>query len=263
MDQTYWQRQTDKPLFPELEWSRPEIKAQAGKLLIIGGNAHGFAGPAETYGLAEKAGAGTVRVLLPEALRKSVGKLFPAAEFAPSTPSGSFGTSALAELCDASLWADAVLLPGDLSRNSETTVLLENFLEKYTGQATLTKDAADLFCQQPISILHRPDTLLVIAMGQLRQLGSEAHFARPFTTQMGLVQLVESLHEFTKRFALDIITKHQNNYIVAVNGKISTTPLKAERSVWRLTAAATAGVWWLQNPGKPFEALTAAIHTVA
>ena len=259
MDQTHWLRQTDKPLFPELEWSRPETKAQAGKLLVIGGNSHGFAAPAEAYGEVLKAGAGSVRVLLPESLRRSVGKLFPEADFAPSTPSGSFATNALAELLDASLWSDAVLLPGDMSRNSETTVLLENFLEKYAGQVTLTKDAADLFVQQPLSVLHRPDTLLVIAMGQLRRLGSEAHYPRAFTAEMGLVQLVDNLHEFTKRFSLSIITRHQNQYVVATGGQVSTTPIKTEQPVWRLQTAARASVWQLQHASKPFAALTAAV----
>lgn len=263
MEQSYWQRQTNKPLFPELEWSRPENKLQAGKLLIIGGNAHALAAPAEAYGLAQKAGIGSTRVLLPESLRKTVGKLFPEAEFAPSTPSGSFAVRALAELCDSSLWADGVLLPGDISRNSETTVLLETFLEKYHGQATLTKDTADIFCQQPISLLHRPDTLLVLAMGQLRRLGSEAHFARAFTSEMGLVQLAEALHEFTKRFSPHIITKHQGHFVVAVNGQVSTTPVSTDKPVWRLSTAAAASVWWLQNPSKPFEALTTAVYAAS
>jgi NAD(P)H-hydrate repair Nnr-like enzyme with NAD(P)H-hydrate dehydratase domain len=263
MDQTYWLRQTDKPLFPELEWSRPETKTQAGKLLIIGGNTHGFAAPAEAYGEVMKAGAGTIRVLLPESLRRSVSKLFPEAEFAPSTPSGSFAANALAELLDASLWSDAVLLPGDVSRNSETTVLLENFLEKYPGQVTLTKDAADLFAQQPLSVLHRPNTLLVVAMGQLRRLGSEAHYPRAFTSEIGLVQLVDNLYEFTKRFSLSIITRHQNHYVVASNGQVSTTAITGEQPVWRLKTAAHASIWWLQNSSKPFEALTVAAHEIA
>jgi NAD(P)H-hydrate repair Nnr-like enzyme with NAD(P)H-hydrate dehydratase domain len=258
MDQSFWLRQTDKPLFPELEWSRPETRAQAGKLLIIGGNAHGFAAPAEAYGLAEKAGAGTVRVLLPESLRRSVGKLFPGAEFAPSTPSGSFASSALAELLGATMWADGVLLPGDTSRNSETTVLLEKLLEKYPGQVTLTKDVADIFVQQPLQVLQREQTLLVLAMGQLRQLGSAAHFPRAFTSEMGLVQLADNLHEFTKRFPLHIITKHQGSLVVATAGQVSTTQLAIDQPVWRLRTAAAGSVWWLQNPSKPFEALTTA-----
>jgi hypothetical protein len=166
----------------------------------------------------------------------------------------------LAELLDASLWSNAVLLPGDVSRNSETTVLLENFLEKYTGQVTLTKDAADLLVQQPFPILHRADTLLVVAIGQLRRLGAESHYPRAFTSEMGLVQLIDSLHEFTKRFAFSLITRHQNHYIVAMGGKVSTTPVNKAQPVWRLQTAAHASVWWLQNASRPFEALTTAVY---
>lgn len=263
MTPEYWLKQADKPLFPELEWSRPETKSQAGKLLIIGGNKFGFAAPASAYGVAQKAGAGTIRVMLPASLQRAVGKLFPEAEFAPSTISGSFATSALAELCGASMWADGVLFPGDISRNSETTVLLESYLGKYQHQVTLTKDVADLLCQQPTSILHRQETLLVLALGQLQKLGTEAHFPRAFTSQLGLVQLADNLHEFTKRFPLHIITRHQGQLIVAANGRISTTQIKHETPVWRLKTAATASVWWLQNPSKSFEAITTALYTIA
>jgi hypothetical protein len=260
MEQAYWLKQTGAALFPQLEWSRPETKGQAGKLLVIGGNSQGFAAPAEAYGLAEKAGAGTVRAMLPESLRRSVGKLFPEADFAPSTPSGSFALQALAELCDAAQWADGVLFPGDMTRNSETTVLLENFLEKYTRQVTLTKDTADLFCQQPLAVLYRPNTLLVVAMGQLQRLGSNARFPRAFTSELGLVQLIDNLHEFTKRTELALITKHQGHYVVAYAGQVSTTKIVHEQPIWRLKTAAAACVWWMQNPSKTLEALTTAVY---
>jgi ADP-dependent NAD(P)H-hydrate dehydratase / NAD(P)H-hydrate epimerase len=263
MNPDYWLKQTDKPLFPQLEWGRPETKSQAGKLLIIGGTKHGFAAPAEAYGAAARAGAGSVRVLLPASLRRAVSKLFPEADFAPSTLSGSFAANSLGELIAAGMWADGVLFPGDISRNSETTVLLESFLEKYQHQVTLTKDAADLLCQQPYSVLHRPETLLVLAMGQLQKLGSEARFPRAFTSEMGLVQLADSLHEFTKRFAPIIITRHQNQLILAMDGQVSTTKIKTEQQLWRLKTAATASVWWLQNPRKPFEAITTALFTIS
>ena len=131
MKPEYWLTQTkDKPLFPELEWSRPENRSAAGKLLIIGGNAHGFAAPAEAYAVATKAGIGTARVLLPDAVRKIVGRLWENGEFAPSTPSGSFGQKALDEFLLQGSWADAVLFAGDLGRNSETAILLEKSLQK-------------------------------------------------------------------------------------------------------------------------------------
>src|SRR3954462_7666379 len=113
MDRTYWHKQTpDKPLFPDLLWSRPENKRQAGKLLIVGGNTHGFAAAGEAYAEAIKAGIGTARVLLPDGLQKTVGRVFEAGEYAPSTPSGSFGRQALAELLSLSRWADGTLLAG-------------------------------------------------------------------------------------------------------------------------------------------------------
>ena len=44
----YWQKQTpEKPLFPDIEWAKPEQKSQAGRLGIIGGNKLGFMGVAE------------------------------------------------------------------------------------------------------------------------------------------------------------------------------------------------------------------------
>lgn len=260
MEQTYWHKQTDKPLFPELEWSRPETKAQAGKLLIVGGNQFGFVEPSEAFKAAEAAGIGTARLLLPDSLRRYIGKTFTAGELASTTPSGSFSLKALASLIDMSMWADGVLIAGGIGRNSETTVLFETFLEKYQGQVTITKDAADIFCQQPISMLHRPNTLLVLAMGQLRQLGSEARYPRAFTSEMGLVQLVDNLYEFTKRFSLALITKHQGHFVVALNGQVSTTAIKDDAHMWRIATAARASVWWLQNPSKPFEALTTAVY---
>ncbi|MDO8591435.1 MAG: hypothetical protein Q7R60_00720, partial [bacterium] len=85
MANTYWLKQTkDKPLFPDLLWSRPENKRLAGKLLVVGGNLYGFSAPGTAYGAALKAGVGTARVLLPDKLQKTVGKLIPEAEFVPS-----------------------------------------------------------------------------------------------------------------------------------------------------------------------------------
>ena len=49
MAREYWQRQTsEKPLFADVLWSRPENRNLAGKLLIAGGNLYGFAAPAES-----------------------------------------------------------------------------------------------------------------------------------------------------------------------------------------------------------------------
>lgn len=259
MESSFWHRQSaDKPLFPDLLWSRPENRLHAGKLLVVGGNAHGFSAPAEAFNEAGKAGVGTARVVLPDALQKTVGKFFPEAEFVPSTPSGSLSQKALGELLALGQWADGVLLAGDLGRNSETAILLEKFTKEHTGQLSLTKDSADYFLNLP-QILDRPDTTLVVSFAQLQKLAIAANFTKPFTFDMDLVRLVDMLHDFTEMHPASIMVKHLRNIIVAVGGQVSTTKLVEDKEVWRVATAAHASVWWLQNSTKPFEALTTSI----
>ncbi|MEK7594025.1 MAG: hypothetical protein AAB436_00080 [Patescibacteria group bacterium] len=260
MDHTFWHKQMpDKPLFPDLLWSRPENKRHAGKLLIVGGNAHGFSAAAEAYQAATSAGIGTARVLLPDSLQKTVGRVFAVGEYAPSTPSGSFAVNALAELLDMSAWADGTLLAGNLGRNSETAILLEKFIDKYKGILVLTDDAADYFIKSPKTSATNQQLLLVLSFEQLQKLAVSTHFDKAFTSNMDFLHLIEALHEFTKSCQLHIIIKHLDTTFVAVNGQVSTSKLQVVESRSPISSAAQASVWLLQNPTKPFEALTTSL----
>jgi hypothetical protein len=260
MDRQFWHKQTiDTPLYPDMLWSRPENRAYAGKLLIVGGNAYGFAAAGEAYAASQKAGIGTARVLLPDALRKTVGRVFEAGEFAPSTPSGSFSQRALGELLPMAHWADATLLAGDLGRNSETAILLESFAAKHGGQLTLTKDAADYFTAAPQTILGRPETLFVISLAQLQKLAVQAKFTTAFTFGMDILRFVDALHVFTELHPLTIVVKHLDNIFVAHGGQVSSTKLKQDMEIWRVTTAAHAATWWVQNPAKTFAAISTSL----
>jgi hypothetical protein len=259
MDKTYWHKQTkDKPLFEDLLWSRPENKRTAGKLLIIGGNSHGFAAPAQAYGESIEAGIGLTRVLLPLSVKSMAGKLLETVDYAPSTLSGSFSTQALAEWLDHSTWADGVLLAGDLGRNSETAILLEKYLGKTDAQVTLTGDAADYVISTPETTIKRPKTLMVLTLAQLQKLYVGAHREQAITSGMDLLHLIDMLHDLTKDLGVAIITNHLQQIVVAYGGQVSTTPNLESSSV---KIAAHAAVWWLQNPGKPFEAITTSLAT--
>lgn len=260
MERTYWHRQSaSKPLFDELLWSRPQNKLTAGKLLIIGGNAHGFTAPATAYQAASTSGIGTVKVLLPDVLQKTLGGQFEAGQYAPSTPSGSFARRALAEMLGFARWADGVLLAGDLGHNSETAIALEQFVQKYTGQLTVAKDCADYFYNQPRILAERPETAAVISLAQLQKLLKALAYPQPVTFGMELLQLVETLHRFTSEYPLQLIVRHKGYTVVASGGQVSTTPSGGEIAPWRVRTAAAAAVWWLQNPSKPFQALTTAL----
>jgi ADP-dependent NAD(P)H-hydrate dehydratase / NAD(P)H-hydrate epimerase len=255
MTNDYWHKQNvGKLLFPDLAWSKPENKRHAGKLLIIGGNLHGFAAPAQAFTEANKAGIGTARVLLPDAIQKLVGGFLPDASFGPSTPSGSFASKSLSDWLEHAAWADGVLLAGDLGRNSETAIVMESFLAKHNGAVTITKDAVDYITQNSNVILSRANTLLVLSFAQLQKLAINAKFTTAFTFDMDLIRLVETLHTFTLENQMYIVTKHLDTVIVAVKGQVSTTSSPDSPEI-----AAHASVWWVQHTAKPFEAITTAL----
>lgn len=259
MADTYWLKQTeDQPLFEDLLWSRPENKRLAGKLLIVGGNLHGFAAPGMAYGAALKAGIGTARVLLPDKLQKTVGKLIPEAEFAPSTLSGSFSKRALAQLLEAAEWAEGAMLAGDFGRNSETAILLDSFMDKFEGQVTVAQDSLDYFWQKNSPLIDRPSTSSVINLGKLQKLAKNNRPATPILHNVMLTDLVETLRDWTTGNPGQIITSHADNFIVATGGQVSTTPA-TKRPNWQVELAAYASVWWHQNPQEPFGAITSAV----
>ena len=257
MDRTYWQKQIAEPLYPDILWSRPEFKAGAGKLLIIGGNQHGFGAPGQAYAVAEDAGAGVIRVLLPDAIQKTVKGLLPDADFAPSTPSGSFSRKALGELQDLSMWSDTCLLIGDFGRNSETAILLESFVETYKGPLVVTQDAADYFRETPKQLIHRDNTVLVVSLSQLQKIFINTPFITPITLGMNTLQLVEALHAFTSKYPAAILTVHNGFVFCGHDGRVSTT--KTNQQIWRVDTSARASVFLMQNPSKPFESITTAL----
>lgn len=278
MDHTYWQRQAEKPLFPELEWNKPERRDQAGRLLIIGGYLHNLNAPAKAYEYVQKQAIGSVKVALPSKTKALLGKSLPAAIFLPSTSSGELAQDGLTELIEYADWADTLLIPGDLGRNSQTTLLLADLLTNTTHQAVVTRDAVDLLQNTPGLLIKHEKTTLVLSFAQLQKHMQNLKISTALTFDMDLTRLVAFLHDFTSEHPCAIITQHQDKFIVAVNGRISTTPTRhsqpdRESSIdmdplvkpednssiqqaWRTKAAAIAACYQTWNPEKTFEALT-------
>ena len=256
-------RQTpSEPLFPKLLWSRPENKRLAGKLLVVGGNLHGFSAPAQAYSAALTAGIGEVRAVLPDAIQKVVGGFFEHAIFLPSTPSGSFARKGLSDLIDACNWADGIFLAGDFGRNSETTVVLELLLKEYKGRVTLTKDAISGFQDSPTLLLNRDKTTLVMNMQQLQKIAVASNFDKPFIFDMPVEKLADQLSELTKINQASLVVKRLKQIFVANNGGVNLTNLSEDPDMWRVSTASYCAVWATQHPAKSYEALTCSIFSL-
>ena len=260
MDLSYWRKQTTtEPLFPDIEWSKPEQRSQAGKLGIIGGNKLGFAGVAEAYSVATSAGVGQVRVLLPDVLKKTIPRAITDTMFAPTNISGSLTKDADAEMATLGAWADGILLIGDAGRSSETAILYEKFLQDYTGQLVITRDAVDLVKNSSQVLVDRPKTLLIVSFAQLQKLFQAVYYPKVLTFSMQLTNLVEALHKFTISYPVSIAVLHRETFIVAHDGKVVTTPWDNPMMIWRGVTAAKAATYWLWSPSKPLEATSTAI----
>lgn len=253
----YWKKQAiGAPLYPDIEWSKPEQRSLAGRLGIIGGNKLGFVGVAESYSIATSAGVGEVRVLLPDVLRKTVPAAITDAIFGDTNPSGGLSRDALPEMMALGSWSTGILMIGDAGRNSETAILYEDFARKYEGQLTITRDALDLFRNSLDHVVERPDTLVIASFAQLQKIFQGVYYPKILTFSMQLQQLVEALHKFTITYPITIVTFHHDQLIVAHNGHVTTTPWENPMAIWRGSVGAQAAVYWLWSPKKPLEAVT-------
>jgi hypothetical protein len=245
-------------------WNKPETKALAGKLLVVGGNSFAINAPSEAYAIASHAGAGEVKAVLPDSTKKLFGGTVPPGiELAQSSPSGSFSKEALANLLAYADWADMVLLAGDFSRSSETAILLEEFVAKCGSQITVTRDAIEYFTKSPKLLLENESITLVLSFSQLQNMLINSKYDRPVTFSMANNVLVEALSLLANKTKANIITARHNYIYLVADGRVSVTDFGKELKSWRLNTAVHAAVWNMQNPSKPFESLTTAVSQIS
>ncbi|NTW62034.1 hypothetical protein HGB25_01320 [Candidatus Saccharibacteria bacterium] len=258
----YWSQQThDKPLYPDIEWAKPEQRSLRGRLGIIGGNKLGFIGVAENYQTALSAGAGEVRVLLPDAIKRSIPNTMTDVVFGKSNPSGGLAKESLIEMRAVGEWATGILMIGDAGRNSETAIVYEDFINKYDGPLTITRDAVDLLKNASQTLVERPDTMLVVSFAQLQKLFQAVYYPKVLTFSMQMTNLVEALHKFTITYPITIAVYHKELFLVANDGQVTSTQYDNPMKIWRGETATRAAVYWLWNPSKPLDSVTASLLT--
>lgn len=252
---SYWLKQSStSPLFPDIAWSKPEQRAHAGKLAIIGGNKLGFVAIRDAYEVAHQLGVGHIRAILPDILKKTIPANAVDAVFLPSNQSGGFSREALPEFHAACEWADLCLLVGDAGRNSETAVAFESMLAG-SGSLVVTRDAIDLLMPAMQRAVDRQKTTLVVSFAQLQKIFQSVYYPKILSFSMQLMQLVETLHKFTITYPVTIVTFHNSQLVVAHGGTVVTHEFNEPMAIWRGITAARASSYLLWSPDKPLEAI--------
>lgn len=245
----YWQKQeVSKPLFPEVEWNKPERRDQAGKLGIVGGNKLSFIAVAEAYQVAKDTGAGEVRVLLPDALKKTVPPAMTDVIFGTTNPSGSLADEAEPALSSLGDWADATLFIGDSGKNSQTAILYEKFLTKTDKPAVITRDAIDLLQNSYQTLLDNPNLVFVASFAQIQRMFRAVYYPKVLTFSMQLAQFVETLHKFTLTYPVSVVTLHANQLVIAEGGEVISQNWTDPMRIWRGHTATRAACYLLWAP---------------
>ena len=259
MNQHWHKQQPDKPLFPDIEWNKPERRDLAGRLGIIGGNKLGFAAAADAYEIAKKTGVGEVRVLLPDALRSKVPTQMTDVLFAPTNASGSLASEAATDVAALHNWATGLLYIGDAGKNSQTAILYEHAIAKADKPVVLTRDAIDLVQNSFPTILDNPNVVFVASFAQIQRLFRAVYYPKVLTFSMQLAQFVDVLHKFTVTYPVTIAVLHAEQMIVARGGEVITQPWHNAMRIWRGETAARAASYLLWTPEQPLEAIVASL----
>lgn len=256
----YWKQQTTKkPLFPDIEWQKPEQRTMRGRLGVIGGNKLGFAGVAESYATALEAEAGEVRVLLPDCLKKAIPPTMTDVVFGTSNPSGSLAREALGDMRALGAWSTGILLAGDAGRSSETALVYSDFIREYDGPLVITRDAIDLVKNDAEALANRPQTTLILSFAQLQKLFQALYYPKMLTFSMQLMQLVEAVHAFTITYPVTITVLHRETLVVAHCGEVTTTKWDNPMAIWRGQTAARAASYLMWTPSQPLQAITTSL----
>ncbi len=243
-------KQTDEPLFPEILWNQPVNKRAAGHILIIGGHSQQFSRVQDTYQAVTQAGAGKVTVILPKTLHKITGAL-PDCIFVPDTPAGSLARSAETEIRRYIAEVDTVLLPGELSQNTETIGLLETLLQEDNTPFIITDEIIRSILPTPYVI--KPPHVLVATPRALSDVART--FKIPiYVASSDLQKEKRLLTALSEQLGCDIVCHSREHILVSSQNQISITPVENSDTT---TLAALATVFYTQHAQK-FEALTTA-----
>lgn len=249
----------EKNPYKDLFWNIPEGQ-KLGKVAVIGGNAQSFRSPIKiSEFLLKEYPFEVVKTVLPSSLKNKLPPL-PNLLFLKDTESGSFcdGTE-LTKAIDA---VDYSLIIGDLSKNSITIQEIKKAARDSQKPLILARDTLDLIVGDE-NLLMRDSLTVIGSIVQWQKIFRGVYYPKILQPSQSLVQIVEAIHKFTLSYPLELITLHEEQIVVAKDGKLKLIPLSATSflpfTIWGGELAARILALSLYNPGKTLEATVAGI----
>ena len=246
------EKQTNKPLYEDILWSRPVRRT--GRILLVGGHRDGFSELQKVYQSFEDAQVSECRLALPDKLSKLVGSLEGISLLA-SNPSGSIARDALSELVFLANESDLVSLGPDLSNNSETTLTMQRLIAETRASVVIPPQSAEQLLPEAGEWKDKENLLLFISHKQLYKLATKfaVNVTIPLNPNPDLV--AEIAFAVSKEISPSLVVHYDDTLIIAVDGSASITKAKSNN-------VGLLGTFWLQNSTKQYEALTTAAFLI-
>jgi hypothetical protein len=165
--------------------------------------------------------------------------------FSKDNQSGSLNLEARHDLDSIGQWSDGILLIGDTGQNSETSILLENFISKYEKPVVITRDAVNLLTHGE-ELLQKNNIIFILSLAQLQKIFRNIYYPKVISFSMQLMSLIESLHQFTITYQVAIMVFHEKHIVLAQNGTVITQPYDTPTKLWNgyvATKAASFIIW--------------------
>ncbi|HVE80730.1 MAG TPA: hypothetical protein VNA68_01135 [Candidatus Dormibacteraeota bacterium] len=248
-------KQSDKPLFGDILWNKPLSRSGSGRLLIVGGHKSQFNICQNAYMAAVAAGIGECNLIMPDSLY-SLLKHAPHITFVPSNASGALGKAALADILEQVSGCDGIMLPGNLSTNSETTTLIESLIRETGKPLILGAEALRSIAFNLKLATARPKTLVAAEMPGIFDFANSLKVAVSFKHQDSILNMSDLFEKLMDETNCDYLSWSGAGLIAAASKQCSLSAIAGELPPGWYEGAAT--VFWLQYQSQPFEALTTA-----
>lgn len=252
--------QQSKPLFPKILWNRPVTSRGAGRMLIVGGQAHGFSGVQAAFAAALAAGIGECRLVLPDALRK-VMPPSGGVNLVASTPTGSMARAALDEIIQLAEESDVVVVGIDLGKNSETMLLVERLMMELEDKLVVLAGDGLNILEFNTKLACRSDVMLVASNKELVRLHN--FFDQPVNFQVKMLESKVNLAAKMAEVAGCMVVGYGPELTVSAAGQSGVTPSQGETTGLEVALAAVEAVFLVHNRGQRFEGLMTGAYIVA
>ena len=111
----------------------------------------------------------------------------------------------------------------------------------------IARDSVDILINSFTELLEKPNITIFASFNQLQKIFKNTFFPKALTFSMQFNNLVDTLHKFTLSYPCQVITLHQDNVAVSLDGEVYSMPISSKINNGKVTPLR---IWTGEIPAK-------------